>query len=371
MQLLRRSVPPVTIIESTRSSALVSSSRYAGDDSSSAASGTLYLCGAGNSEGVRLALRVNESERRWQRIVLLDDDDTKWGRTMLGVEIVGSFELLSEADPDHDEVQNLVARTTVGREGARTRISSFGIPFATLISPGVDREGVSFAGDVIVYHNATLGPEVTLGESSVVFMGAIVGHECTVGRGCVIASNAVLNARVVLGDRVYVGSNATVLPENEIGEGATIGAGSVVVQDVPAGATAFGVPAQVMVRADQTSSNAEAARAKSQLLVSEIEQAISEVWSSVLDIDDVMADENFFDVGGKSLDALRVVEQICSQTTLEVSIMDMFRFPTIRSLAAWLSDGALPAHHGQLDDGQVHRGEVRAAIRRYRAGPRA
>ena len=45
----------------------------------------LFLCGAGNPEGVRLAIRINERERRWSRIVLLDDDRGKQGR-VLGID---------------------------------------------------------------------------------------------------------------------------------------------------------------------------------------------------------------------------------------------------------------------------------------------
>ena len=59
---------------------------------------TLYLCGAGNVEGIRLAIVINQAEKRWNRIVILDDDASKQGRKLLGVEIVGSFSLLSQAD---------------------------------------------------------------------------------------------------------------------------------------------------------------------------------------------------------------------------------------------------------------------------------
>ena len=59
---------------------------------------TLYLCGAGNSEGVRLALTINEKRGRWNQIVLLDDDPSKQGKFILGVEVVGPFKMLEQAD---------------------------------------------------------------------------------------------------------------------------------------------------------------------------------------------------------------------------------------------------------------------------------
>lgn len=207
---------------------------------------TLYLCAAGNPEAVRLAKIVNQKERRWEQIVLLDDDPAKHGQSILGVQVAGPFCLLEQADVASAEVSNLVARNTQKRWSARSKIAQYRLPCATLIHPGIDTEGVELGNDIIIYQNAVLGPEVSVGDTSVIFMGAAVGHESKVGRCCVIAPHAVLNARVELGEGVYVGANATILPEIKIGPWATIGAGSVAMVDVPAGATVVGVPGKIV-----------------------------------------------------------------------------------------------------------------------------
>ena len=206
----------------------------------------LYLCGAGNSEAVRLALTINARQGRWDRIVLLDDDAAKHGLSMLGVEIVGPFAMLGDRDDDMAEVANLIARTTARRAQAQQRIAEFDVPFARLVHPEVHTGGAELGHGVIVYQHATVGPEVSLGDGSVVFMHAAVGHESTVGRGCIVAPGAIVNARVRLGDGVYVGSNAVILPEITVGPGATIAAGSVAIEDVPPGATVLGVPGRIL-----------------------------------------------------------------------------------------------------------------------------
>ena len=78
---------------------------------------TLYLCAAGNPDGVRLALEVNETTQRWERVVLLDDDPAKQGQEILGVPVIGPFDVLAEHIVG-DEAVNLVARSTKGRDGA-------------------------------------------------------------------------------------------------------------------------------------------------------------------------------------------------------------------------------------------------------------
>ena len=47
---------------------------------------------------------------------------------------------------------------------------------------------------------------------------------------------------------MVIGAGARVLGEITIGDGATIGANAVVIRDVPAGASAAGVPAVVRLR---------------------------------------------------------------------------------------------------------------------------
>ncbi len=324
-------------------------SRHPGAEvSPKAGMNTLYLCSVGNAEGIRLALTVNRAQGRWQRIVLLDDDASKHGTFRLGLEVVGSFGVLGQADPASSEVVNLVTRTTEGRAKARAKISAYGIPFASLIHPNVDLFGAEVAAEVCLYQNASIGAEAHVGESSVVLIGGIVGHGSRVGRYCVIAPNAVINARVRVGDRAYIGSNASILPDVCIGEGATIAANSVVFSDVPPGATAIGVPASIVpIPGPGTQSDAQAgapppapANEGCSTDIAELETAIAGVLREILGLREVPLTGNFFELGGNSMKALLAWRKIQVDLGKELRLLDIYRFPTARALAAFLSGNA-------------------------------
>ena len=75
----------------------------------------------------------------------------------------------------------------------------------------------------------------------------IMGENCSIGTGVVIGTRG--NGRKgvpTIGDTVYIGVGAKVLGAIKVGNDAKIGANAVVLEDVPAGATAIGVPAKVI-----------------------------------------------------------------------------------------------------------------------------
>jgi thioesterase domain-containing protein/acyl carrier protein len=65
-----------------------------------------------------------------------------------------------------------------------------------------------------------------------------------------------------------------------------------------------------------------------------------EIWKEVLGVKDIGIDDNFFDVGGHSLLAARLTEQIQNATGRRIPVAAIFRAPTIATLANLLRDDA-------------------------------
>lgn len=63
------------------------------------------------------------------------------------------------------------------------------------------------------------------------------------------------------------------------------------------------------------------------------------IWRRVLNVPQVGLNDNFFDLGGHSLLTVQVHRELKTVVDKPIAITDMFRFPTIRSLVAYLDEG--------------------------------
>ncbi len=68
------------------------------------------------------------------------------------------------------------------------------------------------------------------------------------------------------------------------------------------------------------------------------ENALAEIWSEVLKLDRVGTEDNFFDLGGNSLLSVQVMMRVKQTLGVDVSVIKLFQYPTILSLASFLSD---------------------------------
>jgi acetyltransferase-like isoleucine patch superfamily enzyme len=102
----------------------------------------------------------------------------------------------------------------------------------------------------VVDGHADLGSGVTLQTGAYVPQESVLGDRVFLGPSAVLTNDPYPVREpsridgVRLGDDVTVGANATVLPDVEVGEGSFVAAGAVVTRDVPPGTLAVGAPAQ-------------------------------------------------------------------------------------------------------------------------------
>lgn len=67
------------------------------------------------------------------------------------------------------------------------------------------------------------------------------------------------------------------------------------------------------------------------------EKELSQIWSEVLDLDQVGIHDNFFELGGDSLLATRVVVRVIGKLRIELPLRALFESPTVAQLAGRIS----------------------------------
>jgi hypothetical protein len=70
--------------------------------------------------------------------------------------------------------------------------------------------------------------------------------------------------------------------------------------------------------------------------VDDTEKLVADIWSDELGCP-VGRDDNFFDIGGHSLLAVKVFRRIGDATNAPLALTDVFQYPTVRSFAAHLA----------------------------------
>jgi acyl carrier protein len=93
----------------------------------------------------------------------------------------------------------------------------------------------------------------------------------------------------------------------------------------------------------------------------ESQRTIVEVWREVLQVEKIGIHDNFFDLGGQSLLMVRVNSKLRIAFNCEIPLLEMFKYPTIGSLAEFLSGGQ---HQPASFDSSYSRAQLRRELMR-------
>jgi acyl carrier protein len=69
-----------------------------------------------------------------------------------------------------------------------------------------------------------------------------------------------------------------------------------------------------------------------------LQQVIMQAWREVLDRDELAPDDDFFELGASSLDAVRIIARLEEDLSLELSVRVLLEARTIRKMARRLHD---------------------------------
>ncbi|MEH2290133.1 non-ribosomal peptide synthetase [Nostoc sp.] len=69
----------------------------------------------------------------------------------------------------------------------------------------------------------------------------------------------------------------------------------------------------------------------------EMENTIADIWQKILKVEKVGIQDNFFDLGGHSLNVLQVYSKLREVFKADLAMTDLFKYPTISSISKYLS----------------------------------
>lgn len=97
----------------------------------------------------------------------------------------------------------------------------------------------------------------------------------------------------------------------------------------------------------------------------ERERAVAAIWEAVLGLRGIGLHDNFFDLGGHSLLLPKILTELRSVAARDLSMVDLFRYPTVHALAAAMGEGSPDAAVQQAPNQQM-KTTRQAAVRRLK-----
>jgi len=178
-------------------------------------------------------------------VVFIDDDETKWGETIAGFEVIGGADMFEELDEaDTEAIVAFADRQTLRLDlGETVRDAGFDF-FSAVDTDATIAASATIGSGVIVNAQSYVGPDAEIGDLVVIDSAVSVSHDVYLERGVTLGPNATIAGGVTVGRDVFVGAGATIIDDVSIGDSAVVGAGAVVTSDVKPDTTVIGVPAR-------------------------------------------------------------------------------------------------------------------------------
>jgi sugar O-acyltransferase (sialic acid O-acetyltransferase NeuD family) len=209
----------------------------------------IFGAGGFGLEVAMLIEQINAQGPQWELIGVFDDNAPAHNR-FNDTPYLGGMQALNAWG--EELAVAFAVGTSQTRKGLVEKISNPKLRFPTLIHPSVvlgnpkfleiGEGGLICAGCILTTH-------ITIGRFVLLNLACTVGHETVIGDFSSFMPTCNISGEVRIGEATFWGTGAKIINRKNVGDYAVIGAGAVVIDDIPAGATAVGVPAKIVKQA--------------------------------------------------------------------------------------------------------------------------
>lgn len=173
----------------------------------------------------------------------ITDPNEKAGTHIMGVEVLGNDDLLTELfHQGYMTAVNAIGGIANDNKSdlffLRKRIfknlKNIGFFVPNLIHPSASIEPSALLGEGnIVLAGASIGSEAQIGDDCIINTGAIVSHDCVIGNHVKLSPGCILAGNVHIGENSLIGMGVTIYIGVKIGKNVIISNGKNIFQDVP------------------------------------------------------------------------------------------------------------------------------------------
>jgi UDP-perosamine 4-acetyltransferase len=199
----------------------------------------------GGSGHAKVIIEIFREAKDWEVVGCITATESK--NPVCGVPVLG----------DDSELERIFkqgvthAFPAIGDNGRRSavcaRLLQVGFSLVNAISRhALVSPSVRFDSGIAIMPGAIINVDSTIATGAIVNTGATIDHDCMVGAYSHIGPGTNLAGGVTIGSGAFLGIGSRVVPGVRIGEWGIVGAGGVVLGDLPAHATAVGVPARII-----------------------------------------------------------------------------------------------------------------------------
>jgi len=197
----------------------------------------VVLVGAGM--GAEQALDIMGGEPQRQAVAIIDDNPELWGRTILGVPVIGGADRLAvlHREDAFDSVLIVIGGSVEARAKFRRLCQQRGIPLTgNVIDPTakLPRDFQIGRGNMICGF-CYFGTGTRVGDNNVISAHNSFDHHNVLGCDIATGPGCMTSGRVRIGDRVRMGTGIFIEPDVVIGDDVVIASGAVVVRSIPSG----------------------------------------------------------------------------------------------------------------------------------------
>lgn len=208
----------------------------------------------GSAEIAELAKFYFENDSDYRVVAFTVDDSYVKGDNCQGLPLVPFSEVTKRFPPvDHAmHVALSYAKLNRVRQEKYEQAKAAGYRLASYVcSKSVTWPDLTIGDNCFILENQTIQPTVKIGNNVMVWSGNHLGHGTIIGDHTYIASHVVISGHCTIGQRCFFGVNATVKDFTAIGDECFLAMDASVTKDMPGGAVALGMPAEIFTDDDR------------------------------------------------------------------------------------------------------------------------